>query len=1179
MNRQCSRMWRGIMLAVFAAFAALSLQAAGSRSVTLNLRHATLKEVLASIERQTDYRFSYKSIDIAPYHDVTVRCNATPVEQALDMALRNTRLGYEIMSEKSIIITAKAVAEPTATSGRKTVKGKVSDTSGDPVTGATVRQKGTANATVTDIDGEFAITAPEGAEIEISFIGCSPQSFFVDDTSSPVNVTMHENSSMLNEVVVIGYGTQKKVNLTGAVAVVDGEQLQSRSANNMTQLLQGAVPNMNIRMPNGRPGESGSINIRGVQTISGSASGMQPLVLIDGVEGDINTVNPNDVESISVLKDASSAAVYGARAAFGVILVTTKIGKEGRSHVSYSGSYSFSRPTVCTDFETRGYYSAAINDYFWSAYQGSNYTTYNEEDYYELWIRRNDKTEHPDRPWVMVKDGQYKYYANTDWYNYLYDESRPTWDHNISINGGTEKVRYFLSGNYHKQDGIIRVQKDYFEKYNFRSKVDASITDFLKISNNTSFYYQTYEYGGSSGVAGNLGAAVDACLASDVPRNPDGTAIIYPSSHPTYSSANGKIAIYENGKNINRDKSQTFQTTFEARLTPIKQVEIVGNYTYLYNNIRYMNRSANVTYSNVPGVVGVWDTGSAANKLWQKNTDSNYHSYNIYGTYGDTFADSHNVKVTAGINYESRRWEHLSAERDGLLSDDLNDMNLAAGENITVSGGKDQYKLFGMFYRVNYDFKGRYLFEAGGRYDGSSRFSHDHRYGFFPSFSAGWRISEEPFFATPRQWVNNLKLRLSYGKLGNQQSVGYYDYIQTISTAGQLNYLIDGDKADKATVSSPNASDLTWETVTSKNIGLEIGLFNGRLNIEGDIYQRDTKDILTNGRDLPSVYGAAIPKMNAADIRTKGWELTISWNDQFQLAGRPLRYSATAGLADNTSKVRHFNNPQKVLGTPYDGQQLGEIWGFITDGYFLSDEEAFNHQTDQTYMNSLINTMARDPGLHAGDLKFVDLDGNGVMEPALTADNPRDQKVIGNSLPRYTYSFRISADYAGFDFSALIQGVGRQHWYPGHDANLYWGPYSRPSVSFLPVDFLDNVWTPENPNAKFPRPRGYVAFAGNGGARELTVINDKYLENVAYCRLKNVVVGYTLPRKWLNAIRMEKIRFYFSGDNLLTFTPFSCKYIDPEMAGAQNTWNDNNKSIRNTYPTNKQFTFGIELTL
>lgn len=1140
-----------------------------AQNVVLDLKvnNQTIETVLKIIESRTDYAFFYNSQQVNVRKRVSINVSKQNIFRILDEIFKGSDVVYSVL-DKSIILSNKRIV---ATEKMKRITGKVIDVSGEPLIGVTITLQGSNKGTVSDVNGNFSLDAEEGKGniLNISYIGYKDQQIKAE-TGKSLIVTLEEDTKVLEEVVVVGYGTQKKINLTGAVAVVDDKQVVGRSADNLSKLLQGAVPNMNITVANGRPGQGGSINIRGINSISSSAT---PLVLVDGVEGTIDAVNPNDVESISVLKDASSAAVYGARAAYGVILVTTKSGNDGKTRVSYNGRYSFGSPTVSREFETRGYYSAAINDMFFSTYQGNNYTTYNDEDYYEMWIRRNDKTEHPDRPWTVIKDGEYKYYGNFDWYNYFMDESRPTWEHNISVSGGNKKVQYFLSGSYYDQKGVIRKNKDSFTKYNFRSKVSVEITPWLKLSNNTSYKKDSYPYPGPSGVNSFFASAAVHALASFVPVNPDGTYMNRPTAIAGGYS-NDLSTILEYGKHKNEDSNYYFNTTFEAVMTPVKNVTLTANYSFAQHEYTAMNRSVNYPYSRIPGEI-LWKTDALGlDKLSERSNHDWFHSYNVYGNYANTFADAHHVSITAGVNYETKFFKDISVQRNGLLSEDLNDFNLANGEEMSISGGKNRYALFGLFYRLNYDYKNRYLFEFSGRYDGSSRFARGHRYGFFPSVSAGWRINEEKFFEPLRQHISNLKLRLSIGSLGNQQ-VGYYDYLQTISSGGTIGYAFGGtNRASGAIVSAPNASDFTWETVVTKNIGLDLGLLNNRLNITADMYVRDTKDMLMASKDLPNVYGAASPKTNAADLRTKGWETSISWNDSFNLKGKTFHYSVTLGLADNTSKVMKYNNDNKTLGTPYEGQQLGEIWGYVVDGYFKTDEEAANYPVNQSYVNSLLNISVKDPGLHAGDLKYVDLDGDNIISPTLSAKDVKDQKVIGNSLPRYTYSVRLGADWNGIDFSALLQGVGRQHWYP-YETMLFWGPYARPYATFIPKDFLTDVWSEDNPDAYFPRPRGYVAL--NASPRELSQTNTRYLQNVAYCRLRNVTVGYSLPGTWLKALHMERVRIYFSGENLLTFSPLRSDYIDPEHAGASTSWNKSATDV-NSYPMNKTYSFGIDVT-
>ena len=746
----------------------------------------------------------------------------------------------------------------------------------------------------------------------------------------------------------------------------------------------------------------------------------------------------------------------------------------------------------------------------------------------------------------------------------------------LTVSGGTEKVKYMLSGNYYNQKGIIRIDPDRFKKYTFRSKIIANITSWFELSNNTSYYHSEYTYPGLSGVNDVFTRAGRHALASIVPMHPDGTLVYRTGLTDTGEVADGVSAVLLNGGHHNRDREYEFVTTFEAVLKPIKHFEIRANYSWAHYNQQNLNRSVDVLYSRNPGETITMDNGrTRGNYLSEIQNNQIRQTFNLYGTYDNTFANAHSVKVIVGGNYDYKYFKKLGMKRNGLLSESLDDFNLAKGDDISITGGQEEYAILGFFYRLNYGYKDRYLFEASGRYDGSSRFRRGHRFGFFPSFSAGWRVSEEAFFTQAKNYVSNLKLRLSYGSLGNQKTVGYYDYLQLINTGAVMNYAFgDTTKGDYAYESAPNSTDLTWETVITKNIGLDLGFLNNRLNVSFDAYIRDTKDMLMAGKTLPGVYGASSPRMNVADLRTKGWEASVTWGDSFTLASKPFNYRIMAGIGDNTSKVTKYDNPNRTLTDPYEGQQLGEIWGYVVDGYFKTDEEARNYKVDQSFVNQMINASALDNGLHAGDLKFVDLDGNNKIEQTTSANDRKDMKVIGNSLPRYNYNFGISADWYGIDFSVLFQGIGKQNWYPGAETSMFWGPYSRPYASFIPSDFMSQVWSEENTNAYFPRPRGYVALGSN---RELAVVNTKYLQNLAYCRLKNLSIGYTLPDKWLSKIGFEKIRVYFSGENLLTFTKLHSDYIDPEQASASNSWKTS-KSDANIYPWAKTYSFGVDIT-
>ena len=588
---------------------------------------------------------------------------------------------------------------------------------------------------------------------------------------------------------------------------------------------------------------------------------------------------------------------------------------------------------------------------------------------------------------------------------------------------------------------------------------------------------------------------------------------------------------------------------------------------------RYMNRSTNTTYSQYPGEIQTLTTGLFENRLSETSNTYRYMQTNVYATYNDTFAENHNLKVTAGFNWETKYRKDVSAVGYNLLSDVLNDLNLVGqgddGEKrMEVSGGQNEYAIAGFFGRVNYDYAGKYLFEVSGRYDGTSRFAYGHRWGFFPSVSAGWRISEEKFFEPVKGWFNNLKIRYSFGQLGNQQ-VGYYDYIRTISIGSQ-NYLFGGSKPTSATISAPVASDLTWEVAQHQNLGIDMAFLNNRLGFTGEFYIRDTKDMLTAGIALPSVYGASSPKMNTADLRTQGYELTLSWKDMFMLFGKPFSYNASVVFSDYVSKITKFDNPERSFAKNYyEGMRWGEIWGYRIDGYFVSDEEAKNWPVDQSTVNNIINASAgAEKGLRAGDLKYRDIDGdNRISTGKNTVDDPGDREIIGNSEPRYNYGINLGFQWCGIDFSVFFQGVGHQDWYPEQNTLLFWGPYGRPYTTFIPKDFHTQIWTEDNTDAYFPRPRGYVAIESG---RELTEPNDRYLQNAGYCRLKSLTVGYTLPQKWTRKIKIDDVRFYFSGENLVTWHNIHTDYIDPEAAVTGNS--------NSIYPWQKTFIFGIDIT-
>ena len=1080
-----------------------------------------------------------------------------------------------------------------------TVRGTVSDAVG-PVIGAAVLCDGTG--TVTDVDGSFAITVNPDAVLEVSCLGYQSQQIPVQGRQQII-VLLEEDHNVLEDAVVVGYGTTKKANLTGAVSVVKADDLKDRSALDVGHMLQGTVPGLNVTSASGRPGQAASINIRGRNSINGG----NPLVLVDGVEGDLQYLNPADVESISVIKDAAAAAIYGAKGSAGVILVTTKSGskaKDGKATVTYSGRAGFTAPTASTDWETRGYYSVYLSNLFMSAYNGSDLYNYSEQDMVELWNRRNDKVENPERPWVVISQDQsgrdvYNYYANTDWWHVLYKDIKPTTSHTISASGATDHVNYLISGGYTYEQGMFNINPDHYDRYNIRAKVGFDVTKWLHIGENLSYFYSSYFYPGRGGINNSLYGASAHAPASYPAYNPDGT-VLYKTTYNGNALMDGLMMALTNGDN-NTDKVDNLSNTIDVTIKPFEGMMIQGDYTYALKLTRYQNRTMPGEYSTYPGVIETMDTGAAfENKLTEAMNTQTYKAANLYATYAHSWNDTHNFKIMAGVNYETRHIKDLEAIGYDLYSFDLNDLNLTGSDEegnkrMEVSGGQNQVKTAGYFTRINYDYKNRYLLELNGRYDGSSRFLREtnptswfrknfskYRWVFSPSVSLGWRISEEPFFTPLKSWWDNAKIRFSFGQLGNQQMSEYYPAIRTISTGAQATYLFGSARPSIATISAPVSDGLTWERSVQKNLGIDLTFLNGRLDFTAEGYIRDTKDMLTAGEPKPATYGySSTPKENVADLRTMGYEFNLGWRDTFMLGGKPFSYSANVTFSDYVSYITRFNNPDKLFAKNYwEGQKYGDIWGYHILGLFPTDEAAaaWSASVDQSKVNGIINAstgtvnpVTGAPGLRAGDLQYADLDGDGkINRGAEKVGDSGDYRIIGNSQPRYNFGVNLSGAWSGIDFTVFLQGIGKMDWYPATEVRQFWSLYARPFATFIPKDFQTMYWTEENPDGYLPRARGYVA--GVGAGRELTETNDRYLQNIGYLRVKNLTIGYSLPEKVSRKIGLDRLRIYFTGEDLFYWAPgLHSKYIDPEMA-------QTNGNLR-IYPWQKKLMFGVDITL
>ena len=1127
----------------------------------------TVKNVLNYIEKNSNYVFVYNAeVQKMMPNKVRVNLDGRPALQILDEMCASTALTYKAQGNQiSLTQTKNAQSGQPNKAQKRRIKGNVSDAKGEPIVGATISEKGGTGGTITDINGDFTLDlAPDNA-ITISYVGFKPQTLKPTDG---IHVTLDEQAKGLDEVVVIGYGTKKKANLIGAVSTVGAEELKDRPVTNLGQMLQGQVPNLNISFNTGTPGEAATLNIRGKTSITNSGA---PLVLIDGVEGSIDRINPNDIESVSVLKDAASAAIYGARAGFGVVLITTKNNKDGQAHITYNGRFSFSAPTTKTNFMTVGYDVARLVDEFNTATTGSSYSELNADDYKMLEERRYDVTENPARPWAVVSqnDGLYHYYGNFDWYNYIFKFAQPTWNHNLSVNGGTEKMNYMISGGMNDHDGLYALSTDKYSTRTLMAKFNAEVTPWLKVFSTASLFKSKYKQAGYDYEdGGNVANLAFHAMPWIVPVNPDGTNVyILPNSNN--KPADGFAAMLRTGNGFTQ-VGKTEQTyAIGAVLKLMEGLEFTGKITYRNYAKEKLARSASFVYARKPGQELTANGWPFNNRLKDgRDTYENY-VYDFYANFHRTFANVHNVSAVVGTNYERGHYKFVEPSGRDLTSEVLNDLSLSTGDK-SVKSSQNEFALMGYFARLSYDYAGKYLVEANMRYDGTSRFPRNHRWGFFPSLALGWRISEEAFFEPVRPTISNLKLRASVGSLGNQitdnsakfNNNTFYPYMRliTLKPTTNLNYIFDNAQAVYASLGAPTSGSLTWETIVTQNVGLDVGLFNNRLSLVLDVYSRTTKDMLAAARALPAVYGYNAPYENNGELRTNGFELVVGWNDKFNLAGKPFYYGVNLTLADSKTKITKFKgNESKVLGQDYEGMEWGEIWGYRIKGIYQSDQEAIDRGVDQSFLGTRFTDKA-------GDLIFDDVDGSTKIDQGKgTLEDHGDLVRIGNAMPRYNYGITVNMAWMGFDFSMFWQGIGKQNVYPGGNNMLFWGPYARAYSSFIPEDFPSKVWSKNNRNAYFPRP---VADLARSFA--MSRPNDRYLQNLAYCRLKNLTVGYTLPKTLTKKVYLEKVRLYFSGENLFITSKLKSDYVDPEQM-----MHDTNGRV---YPFSKTFSFGLDVS-
>lgn len=1128
--------------------------------INLKAEKAPLEELFALIKDQTDFTFIYDDKQVKVNEKVSIEAKNTSLEEVLKTLSKDHRLAFKQVNDRISVKPIQGVHLGTSLIKEITVSGKITDENGEPIPGATVVIKGTGTGTTTDIDGEFKLSAPENSVLVCSFMGYIAQEKAIGN-STTLSIILKEKISALNEVVVVGYGQQKKINLTGAVNQVGTEVTENRPAPNLTRMLQGTLPNLNIKMVDGSPTRSASFNIRGATSIG---AGGDALVLIDGVEGDPNLINPNDVESVTILKDAASAAVYGSRAAFGVVLITTKSAKAGAAKLNVNISHSINKRTVVPDLVSNGYEWASNFDeafYGWYDYKTHPISVNSVFPFsLEYLDRLKEHNETPGLPDVVFNEslGRYEYFGNNDWFEILHKDNIPSTEASISASGGNDKAKYYISGLYYHQDGIFNYSSDKFDKFNLRAKGEINLNDWLVLENNFDLSTYTYGYPLLANGDGNIWRylAVQGFPMVSL-TNPDGSY-----------SQNG---VYM-GASFLEGNSRSDLSNFFVRNTPTLTATPFGDLLTLKANFTFSKKFINDTrvnnyvyYSNFPG-----DNNRYGNsQLREYTTDNTYWGSNITAQLNKTLKEDHNLGLLLGYNIESSLTENLSTSRDGLLVPEKPDYNLLDGLNYTINGGGSEWKYLGLFYRFNYSYKNKYLFEMNGRYDGSSKFPAEERYGFFPSVSAGWNLSEEDFLQSASSWLANLKLRGSYGSLGNG-NVSPYRYMETMSV-NKSGVILDGVQRGYTSMPGVIPSGLTWERATTFNIGVDASFFDGRFTVNYDWYNRITTGMFTQGQPLPNVFGATEPFGNFADLSTKGWEFTLEYKNQTTLANKPFSYGIKGALWDSKATITKFNNPEKILGAYYIGQTVGEIWGYETEGLFVSEEEVLNHADQDFIRNS--NGSIWLPG----DIKFKDLNGDGIINSGdNTVDNPGDRKIIGNNAARYQFGFTLNANWNNFGLSAFFQGIAKRDWYFAPEADLFWGPYNRP-YGFQPAMMMDDYWTEENPDAYFPRLRGYTALRTD---RSLGAPQTRYLQDASYIRLKNITIDYSLPQQWVSKIGMQNAKIFFTGQNLWTRSGLHkhTNNFDPEII--ENPLGDmtNGYGQGDAYPMLKSYTLGVNLS-
>ena len=1107
------------------------------------------------------------------------------------------------------LVSISAMAAPIS------VVGKVVDANGEPLVGASVVEAGTSNGTITDLDGAFVLSVEPNVTLHVSYVGYKDQEV---RAHKDMVVMLKEDTQVLDEVVAIGYGTQKKANLTGAVTSVDvSKTLESKTESDVAKALQGAVPGLTITNANGDLNSDPTVVIRGIGTLSNSGTST-PLYIVDGVPMEnLGYLNSNDIESISVLKDASSTAIYGTRAAFGVVLVTTKTAKtQEKVSVTYNNNFAWSHATALPEYPDVIAQATALTDANKRAGLASElFGMYLDTDAFlggaQRWL---DWANSPEGAAAGIKNGKSPYrkmvygldwdengfYADWDVAGIMFNDATPSQQHNLAVSGNSGKTNYYMSLGYNHQQGLMNFNPDKMDKFNATVNLSTKVNNWLEIGARFNMQHRIYTFPyvrgqGSYQYVWRWGSFFGPYgYFEDADGNQfDGRQMI-----GFRKAAAGPDGI---GNDTWRKRMNMRAGGF-IKLNLAKGLTFNGDYTFTYRAGRYKG----VGYSE--DLVNTWSLfgenfahGKINTSTFIETENTHYYNHvaNMFLNYNGSWS-GHNLNVMVGANLDKSEYEYLYYERHGMQDENLPELALCS-EEYSYTHSHSHSGSAGIFARINYDYKGIYLLELSGRYDGSSKFPTHTQWAFFPSGSVGYRISEEGYFQEAKEYVSNLKLRASYGVIGNQE-IGSNMFLETMSkTTNGVSWLGTGSsKYDYFGTPKMVDPTLTWETIATTNVGIDLGFLKNELNVNFDWYQRETTGMLAPGQALPSVLGASAAYENAGSLRTRGWELNIDWRHTFRDADN-LTLHANFNLADYKATITQWDS-NDLTNTKYTGKEYGEIWGFETDRYFTFED--FN--ADGSYAEGVASQTGLEKGSFKygpGDVKFVDQNGDGVINWGYAVDdvenNPEglapgtknnhgDLVKIGNETPRWQYSFRLGAEWKGFDIDLFFQGVGkRDMWSPsafvmpltrGADAIYAWQTDYVTEADYA-AGIIDQ-------NAAYPRM--YPGNAGQGvpGAN-ITAIGcnnfypqDKYLMNLAYLRLKNLTVGYTLPQKWTRKATIEKVRIYASFNNLADLVNHTAQYgFDPEVSTGRGTGSFGNGTYGRVEPLMRSYSFGLQVTL